>query len=470
MRGIGGSALARGATSARLLAMNRIASVDALVVDAEARRELSCGVCLSLLAQPVQCQRGHLFCRLCMEQHLGSGADACPTCRVPVTLGSLSRALYVEKAIRTLRLHCRFRFGPAQGLEPLREDPHGCSAVVLYEQSAEHESVCPFRFVACPYRGCAAVGLRECSLPAHLERCEWRVEPCPHCTQGVRFCERASHLKTCTMLPVDCALCGEVGIPVSRLDAHECPEEEVRCPFAEAGCTVRLKRRALAEHLQANTVHHLSALQDRVEDVQRRMARSLTLRDDRIAVLEELLRRARDQRMTHTLVWGSGGAFGRPHKARLTPIVADVHWATTLKEAPFVRSRSFSIGGFSFFFGMWPRGEQQQQKQHQRSSTKQQQQQQPCLSVFLFLESRSLDYSSISVDFSIALVNETYANMTIVHQFENVTFPIAQRGEGWGEDRILATAAVTRESGFVTDTGHLRIQSVFRVVNVQFAL
>ncbi len=127
-------------------------------------RDLTCSICLSLLSQPLQCQRGHLFCAACIERHMTSTADACPQCRVPLR-NSLSRALFVEKALRSVKVHCRHHW-VAHG-DVWTEDEHGCPDVVALEHAAVHERDCAYRFVDCPFLGCTCKRVRMRDLAQH---------------------------------------------------------------------------------------------------------------------------------------------------------------------------------------------------------------------------------------------------------------------------------------------------------------
>lgn len=99
---------------------------EQLVIDQELAKELSCGICLQLLAKPRQCTNGHLFCNECIVASLEKRPE-CPTCRchmsgaeniarylqpyLPAPHSAL-RNLIVEKHLRELKLYCRHSFSP----------------------------------------------------------------------------------------------------------------------------------------------------------------------------------------------------------------------------------------------------------------------------------------------------------------------------------------------------------------------
>jgi len=79
------------------------------IFDTELARELQCCICLQLLAHPRQCKNGHLFCYVCIVRCLEKKPE-CPQCRCVLREKSLGRSLFVERHLRTLKMHCRYHF------------------------------------------------------------------------------------------------------------------------------------------------------------------------------------------------------------------------------------------------------------------------------------------------------------------------------------------------------------------------
>eukprot|EP00947_MAST-08B_sp_MAST-8B-sp1_P001916 g1916.t1 len=46
---------------------------------------LECNICLDVVkGNPVQCQHGHLYCKVCLQKHMHDNGRACPVCRVAI--------------------------------------------------------------------------------------------------------------------------------------------------------------------------------------------------------------------------------------------------------------------------------------------------------------------------------------------------------------------------------------------------
>ncbi len=287
------------------VAMLRTESIESLLVNPEAARNLTCCICLSLLNSPLQCKRGHLFCSSCIEQHLRT-SQACPECREPLPRkkDDLSRALYAENVVRTLKVYCiyRFRYGNSKG-DPLAEDDDGCPEKLLLEHAKAHELECAFRYVLCPNKGCDVQGLRANQLERHRDICDFRFVICPFCECDVVASLLQRHReKECANVPLDCPDCGAKELSRKTFNAHECPARPVPCPFAEAGCKVQPLLKDMETHLVESTVAHMLCVKDAMETMRRRFGRMLNVRDERIGVLEALVRKT-DAKMTYTLVW-----------------------------------------------------------------------------------------------------------------------------------------------------------------------
>ena len=62
-----------------------------------------CAICLSITRDGhiVQCQRGHIFCSICLDK---SNRTTCPTCEAPIDRNNKIRALAAEKLIDSVDL------------------------------------------------------------------------------------------------------------------------------------------------------------------------------------------------------------------------------------------------------------------------------------------------------------------------------------------------------------------------------
>jgi predicted nuclease with TOPRIM domain len=65
----------------------------------------------------------------------------------------------------------------------------------------------------------------------------------------------------------------ETYVKRKQLDDHlkECPEELVDCPFTEAGCTERIRRCQLENHMASQVQKHFTVLMGAYKEVKRRL-------------------------------------------------------------------------------------------------------------------------------------------------------------------------------------------------------
>ena len=237
--------------------MRKAESVSDNLVDPTQLQDLLCGICLGLLQDPRQCVNGHLFCfhcvsRVLFENEKDDKESICPICRINISPSTLSRSLYVEKAISSLKKFCKYRSKEKGG--------EGCKEVFNLDLIKEHEKVCQYRYVGCP-NGCAKK-VRVVHLEHHKEHCELRPIQCKYCENEVFAMKLKAHIDSCFMVPLKCQDC-QVEVLRKDYDVHRkdlCPEQEVECMFAESGCRERMKRKMLEQHLRDNAFTHMGML------------------------------------------------------------------------------------------------------------------------------------------------------------------------------------------------------------------
>lgn len=415
-------------------------SVEDLIVERSLVRELQCCICLCLLDTPLSCKMGHLFCAPCVTRLLGvEGKGQCPECRASITADSLARALFVEKAIRSLKVFCKYRFALRNDSSlNVNEDPLGCKDILTLETRDSHEAQCQYRFVLCPLRCSADVCIRANAVSQHVLDCPHRMLKCRYCEQEFRAKELGMHEDShCMQAPETCTDC-KMTIRRSDIEAHEseCPERVVSCHFEREGCKERLKRKELLGHDKEAAGAHLVLVRNHYE---RTLQLMMKTRDTRISELEQqVLRSATLSRGTsHTLVWKLA------------------NYQETYASQLFVRSRSFVIHDFCFFFGLYPRGEDGEQNS---------------VGIFLFLKTRAQDHASITLDFSFSIVNMMYAPLSVTRSYQNIAFPLCE-GEGWGDHGLLKCGTISEQSGFLSRVDEaLSIHCTFRVKNIRFDL
>ena len=137
-------------------------------------------------------------------------------------------------------------------------------------------------------RGCSWVG-RLSELTEHLEGCQYVLTTCSECEKKVCRNKLQQHLdEECQLRPHVCEYCNDYSstfedvtvqhyfecpeflllcpnqcssdkLKRGELDDHlqtTCPNELVLCTFSEMGCTKKMKRSELQQHIEANILHH----------------------------------------------------------------------------------------------------------------------------------------------------------------------------------------------------------------------
>jgi len=114
---------------------------------------LTCPVCLSVPKDsPIyNCARGHIICKYCRATL--TSPSICPTCRISVE--EWGQSLIAEQIIANIPQTCKY-------------EELGCSFEGLLEDLTEHESICPLRYVHCPYRNCEDTNISLAKLKNHL--------------------------------------------------------------------------------------------------------------------------------------------------------------------------------------------------------------------------------------------------------------------------------------------------------------
>ena len=215
-------------------------------------KELSCVICMNVLQHPqmVNCCE-NLFCERCLTKWR-STHHSCPCCRS-------SNFTHMEmqttaRKIGTLKVHCP-------------NFTHGCQvkpALIDYNLhlSEGNQDGCLYVKVSCP-NNCMA-DIFRCDLNKHCSTdCPKRQATCIHCGErGWNEYIKGDHQNLCPLFPIPCPLhCGS-SVPHNQLASHSssCPMEIVACSFEGNGCTKKVHRKELDDHLANNLMQHLLLL------------------------------------------------------------------------------------------------------------------------------------------------------------------------------------------------------------------
>ena len=123
--------------------------------------------------------------------------------------------------------------------------------------------------VRCPYAkefGCTSI------IP--LADVETHAQECPKARQ--HNLKSGSNNRSIATESFTCPSCGELtdlpdiqrGSNTSKRHNLICPNAEVACPLAAAGCGEKIVREALGEHIQNSTVKHIQLLWERLLKLQ----------------------------------------------------------------------------------------------------------------------------------------------------------------------------------------------------------
>ena len=217
--------------------------------------ELECIICKNLADDPHQSKCcGHTMCYDCAHKW-GERNDSCPQCREsPLEIAVDTRT---KRHISSLTVYCTHY-------------KSGCEWKGSFNTVRDHLSEdCPYEDVECESDGCTEKFQRR-YLAEHMDReCSMRIVACPCCEDDdLSYHELVNvHYKECPDWPMRCPnRCStESGKDLTRstLEDHlegNCPEQVISCQFAEAGCTVRVKRKDMANHIQKSVEEHMTAM------------------------------------------------------------------------------------------------------------------------------------------------------------------------------------------------------------------
>ena len=230
----------------------------------------NCQICTKVIREPhlaVCC--GQHFCESCLNKwkFTRQGKESCPHCRAQGEGFNHVINKGLRSEINQLKVKCSNR---GKGCEWTGE----LGALKTHLAS---EKGCGFVVVQCPNK-CSSRWSYTTIVRKELEKylsseCYLRPYKCEYCgekgtyrdisgnnAQGQRHLLIA-HYDKCPAYPLACSNeCGASGIKRRDMDDHrsQCPQEPVKCPFNEAGCTdCTLRRHQLDNHLASNQQKHL---------------------------------------------------------------------------------------------------------------------------------------------------------------------------------------------------------------------
>ena len=235
-----------------------------------------CGICKNILSQPhvTECCGQH-FCEDCLKksasqntiqhwstqsrlrqnrhsthyrQYVKSQTSNCPHCRQ--NNFNHIRYLPFKREIDSMKVHC-----------PRKSS--GCNLHVAYGNREDHDKTCGYIRVVCTNK-CGKTVFKK-DLQSHTRNdCTLRRVTCKACGKigTYKDIESLGHNFVCPEVWVKCGNSCGARFKRKAARSHDlvCLEATVDCQFAEAGCTVKPKRKDLESHLDASMKKHLSQL------------------------------------------------------------------------------------------------------------------------------------------------------------------------------------------------------------------
>lgn len=214
-----------------------------------------CPVCHLVLREPCQVNCcGYGFCKVCIEK-VESSNKPCPCCRSENFNKFPDKRL--KRSLSGLKVTCvNTKDGCVWSGELGNLDDH------LNESPSEERQLKGCSFAEIPCSHCSRPTKRF-QIGDHQDDCPKRPFTCQYCKDYHSTFEdvTTNHWPQCVHFPVTCP--NECGRKFKRfsVDGHvadSCELTVVDCNFRFAGCSERLPRNAMYEHLSDSHVKHLS--------------------------------------------------------------------------------------------------------------------------------------------------------------------------------------------------------------------
>ena len=217
--------------------------------------QAECPICLQILKEPcvISCPCGQKICRECVEQ-IKNDKKPCPLCNKTEFL--FIRDYGLERYLKDQNIFCSKKKLGCQWKGKLRDfEQH------LNENSSPEEQLtgCGFVEVECKH-GCGEWYERHFVDTHQNEECPQRPYSCEYCKEyDCTFKDVMVHYDKCAKYPVMCPnKCQDDPLWRSKIEDHlndDCPLIEVSCPFAYAGCEVKLPRKDMPGHTADISIH-----------------------------------------------------------------------------------------------------------------------------------------------------------------------------------------------------------------------
>ena len=249
-------------------------------------KDFECSICLKALREPnlTSCCGQH-FCESCIQRVLRR-KKPCPLCGKAVFKVMLDKK--TQRKVLEVKVQCG-------------EREKGCDWVGELAGLEAHSGSCEYKDVKCT-NGCGLYVTRK-QLNDHLtSHCSKRIVTCKWCSHEDTQEKIEVHVENdCEEVPTSCpnSCQDEEGsaFPRKSLKRHlsVCGEQEVDCEFSHVGCSTKVKRKCLQEHLEGGIKNHLSLLSSfTVSELQKKESKLLE-KDNQLKSIERKLQKKEKQ-------------------------------------------------------------------------------------------------------------------------------------------------------------------------------
>ena len=234
--------------------------------------QAECPICLSILKEPclISCPCGQKICRECVEW-IKNDKKPCPLCNK--TDFTFLRDHGLERQLKARDVYCSKKKLGCQWKGKLGDFEQHLNK---YPSPEKQLTGCGFVEVECKH-GCGEWYERRFIDTHQNEECPQQPYSCEYCKEYDSTFEDVTeiHYAKCGKYPVTCPnKCQDDPFERSKIEDHlndECPLTEVSCPFAYAGCEVKLPRKDMPGHTMDISVHFplLASFTQEIEQRQR---------------------------------------------------------------------------------------------------------------------------------------------------------------------------------------------------------
>ncbi len=221
--------------------------------------QTECPVCLKVIREPHQVTCcGSNYCHTCIV-YIKASKRPCPNCNDREVTSfpdiGLRQKLYVSK------VHCSYEKKGCQWTGELGQLDEHLNTDPLQEKTLEG---CQFVELVCT-NDCGDQMQRKDIENHQNDHCPNRPFNCEHCCvyKATYNDVTQTHWPVCGSFPLSCPNKCPLILQRQNLECHiakECPLTTINCDFHYVGCTVKLPRQDMAEHLKDNLTTHVSLL------------------------------------------------------------------------------------------------------------------------------------------------------------------------------------------------------------------